>query len=119
MSNREKLREMFNNKLSYSDIKQDDINNLISILKRRLKDFDNEGFTMKLCRIRKSDIKFENDTLVKCYLMVDGGYFKRREAISFNPIDTKGKTFVGIAGWASTTNSLVFIESMEEWINSF
>lgn len=45
------------------------------------------------------------------FLFVDGPYFKKREAISFNR-----DGFIGVAGWASQDNVDPIIEGTLKWI---
>lgn len=108
----EEMRNIFNNSLSYSDIGSKEIYKLIQLINEELTDSDNE-IQMKLCALRNKDITYdENGSIKKCFIMVDGFYFKRREAISFN-----NNGFIGFAGWADTENSKPFINAFEKWVN--
>jgi len=108
-----KLRDMFKSKgLTYKDVTRKDIDRLVSFIKNELKTF--YTFPMRVRYIRKGDINFENGELKHCYIMVDGDYFKRREAISFNK-----DGFIGFAGELSTENTIPFFNAFESWINTF
>lgn len=122
---RDKLREEFkNNCFNYSDIGSKEIGTLTRILKEELSNFDNNGFIMTLCKLRKNDIEYKEDgTLKKCFFMVDGYVegriqrFKRREAISFNTQCSKGNGFIGFAGWSDETNIKPFIAAFSRFMN--
>jgi hypothetical protein len=45
------------------------------------------------------------------FLYTNGYYFKRREAISFEP----NKNFIGFCGWASGCNRIPFIKGFIKW----
>ena len=121
----DKLREEFKeNCFNYSEIGSREIGILTRILKEELSNFNNKGFYMTLCKLRKKDIEYKEDgTLKKCFFMVDGcvvgetPYFKRREAISFNTQDTKGVGFIGFAGWSDSTNIEPFTTSFSRFMN--
>lgn len=121
----DKLRKEFKeNCFNYSDIGSREIGILTKILKEELSNFNNKGFYMTLCKLRKNDIEYKEDgTLKKCFFMVNGfvdseaPYFKRREAISFNTQDTKSNGFIGFAGWSDSTNIEPFITSFMKFMN--
>ena len=128
MKNREKVRELFKDKgLSYLNIKEYDIIKLQFILKTELSLFENNGFIMKLCSLRKNDIHYNVDgSISKCYLRVKGiikgskngiVHFKEREAISFNTQNTNEDFFIGFAGWADDRNVQPFIDGFVRWVN--
>lgn len=77
-------------------------------LAEELKGCDYEGLKMKLSN--KEIIKENDGKLVEAYFEVDGPYFKKREAISFNK-----DGFIGFAGWASSNNSIPFLEAFTKW----
>lgn len=107
------IRQEFNSKLTYSDIGRTEIESLISILKDELKCF--KEFPMRVCFLRKNDIAYDmNEHIKYCYIMVNGDYFKRREAISFNK-----DGFIGIAGWASSPNEKPILNSLKKWLDNF
>jgi hypothetical protein len=54
------------------------------------------------------NIKFDKDNV---YLLTDGSYFDKREAISFN-LNSK---FIGFCGWASGCNRIPFIKGFVKW----
>ena len=74
MKNREEARELFKEiGLSYSEVRMFDIDKLRGFLQRELEYFENNGFTMKLCQLRKKDIVLdENGSLLKCFFRVKG-----------------------------------------------
>jgi hypothetical protein len=115
--NNEGARELYSKSgISYSDIGSKEIGHLVECLKYELEGFESD-LKMKLCKLRKSDIEYNEDgTIKKCHLMVDGSYFKRREAISFNSKGTNGSEFIGFAGWASTNNVKPMITAFEKWV---
>jgi len=129
MKNREELRKMFKElQLSYSKIRMFDIDKLRGFLNMELLYFENNGFTMKLCKLRKNDIYFdENGNLIKCYFRVKGIikgsnngvdkdiiHFTERECISFNQ-----DGFIGFAGWADDKNVKPFINAFIRWLDEF
>ena len=125
MTKKDFLRLEFTDKCySYSDIGSKEIATLTRILKEELSNFNNNGFYMTLCKLRKKDIEFKEDgTLKKCFFMVTGcvegetPYFKRREAISFNTQDAKGVGFIGFSGWSDSTNEKPFLNAFSRFIN--
>lgn len=116
--NKDEARLLFSNKgLTYKDIGSKEVAELIKMIELELSNSEN-NLQMKICDVRKSDIKFKEDgTLKNLYLMVDGFYFKRREAISFNTENIDGQFFIGFAGWASTENYKPFINAFVKWVD--
>lgn len=55
-------------------------------------------------------IKFDKDDV---YLLTDGSYFNKREAITFD-LYTK---FIGFCGWASGCNRIPFIKGFVKWVD--
>lgn len=49
--------------------------------------------------------------MTEAYLYVDGDYFHKREAISFNR-----DGFIGFAGWSSTANCRPLLEGFRIWV---
>ncbi len=49
------------------------------------------------------------------YLFVDGAYFKKRQAISFEYDKRDNYKFIGFCGWASGCNRIPFIRGFIEW----
>lgn len=117
--NNEEARKLFHQSgISYSDIGSKEIAQLIKYVKTELIKTDSE-LNMKLCRLRKNDVSYKDDGSIKnCYLMVDGSYFKRREAISFNTQNIKGEEFIGFAGWADDKNVKPFIDGFVTWLRN-
>ncbi|AGO49632.1 hypothetical protein Phi13:2_gp022 [Cellulophaga phage phi13:2] len=122
---RSDLREEVSKKgLTYSDIGSKEIGVLTRLLKEELSVFENDGFTMTLCRLRERDIEYKEDgTLKKCFFMVKGVidgkqvHFERREAISFNTQDKEGEGFIGFAGWSDSTNVKPFLTAFYKFLN--
>lgn len=115
----EEARELYKQSgITYGNIGSKDIFQLMDCIRTELNNSDNE-LKMKLCKLRKQDVTYKQDGTIKnCYLMVDGEYFKRREAISFNTQSTKGDEFIGFAGWVGGKNTTPFINAFETWINT-
>lgn len=92
--------------IDYSTITREDINKLIVLLEWELK--HHKHFRMKLSKI----VHFNSDNGVfkHCYLYVNGGYFRRRQAIDF-----ESKEWIGFAGWACTNNTQPFIKAFIAW----
>lgn len=118
--NNEEIREFYEkSSINYSDIGSKEIGKLISCIEQELDDSDNE-LGMKVSKLRNCDVSYNKDGSIKnCYIMVDGSYFKRREAISFNTQDINGGEFIGFAGWASTNNVKPFINAFKTWLESY
>lgn len=96
--------------LSYKDIGSREIALLRKLIEVKLKDFNNDGFSMKL----KKGFSFsydENGSLSHGFFKVKGNYFDKREAISFNK-----DGFIGFAGWASRENASPFLDAFIEWV---
>ena len=132
MKNREEAREVFKNKgLSYLDLKASEILKLQLLLKEELSLFENNGFIMKLCSLRKNDVEYAKDgSLIKCHFRVKGIikgsnngvykdiiHFKEREAISFNTQNTNGDFFIGFAGWSDSNNIQPFLSAFSRFVN--
>ena len=49
------------------------------------------------------------------FLFVDGSYFKKRQAVSFEHHKEDGYTFIGLCGWASGCNRIPFIKGFIKW----
>ena len=66
---------------------------------------------MPLSTVSVRDNTFKDGGVKKYFLMVDGSYFKRREAISFND-----GGFIGFAGWADKYNVQPFLKAFDRWV---
>ena len=55
----------------------------------------------------------------KTGLKKDMIHFEDREAITFNPQDSKGVCFVGFAGWADDTNVTPFVSAFSKFVDAF
>lgn len=127
MNTRNYSREAFKERFSYSDITEKDILKLEYLIKEELLNFNNKGFTMKLCQLRKNNVSFDkNGNLIKCFFRVKGTieskpkniiHFTDREAISFNQRNGEGETFIGFAGWADDKNVIPFLKAFNTFIN--
>lgn len=117
--NSDKARELYRlSEIKYSDIGSKEIAKLIECIKLELINSDNE-LDMKICKLRKKDVAYAKDGGIKnCYIMVDGAYFTRREAIYFNMRNKRSNGFIGFAGWASSNNTEPFINAFKTWIKT-
>lgn len=115
----DKAREYFKNAgLSYSDITEGEILSLVLLTSKELKSFnkeanktDKERYNLTLSK--KIDVlKYRNSTIKSCFLYCNGGYFVKREAISFNE-----DGFIGFAGWASSYNEKPFLDAFYKWVD--
>ncbi len=115
--NNEEARILFSlSGIEYKDIDIDKIVLLIELIRSELIK-DGTDLKMEICELRNKDVCFNLDgSLKECYLMVDGFYFKRREAISFNRLDQLGDCFIGFAGWAGGKNTVPFLNAFEKWV---
>ncbi|WP_431030030.1 hypothetical protein [Lysinibacillus sp. LZ02] len=109
----QKLRDKFKLLgLDYGLLDEGHIQMLRSHLTHEFKHFAGE-ITFNLSPARKKDIKVLKRTgLQYAVIQVDGDYFSRREAITFN-----ANGFIGFAGWASDYNLLPFANAFEKWMN--
>lgn len=116
----DEARELYKKSgLTYRDIGSKEIAMLMDCIKAELLITETD-LKFSLPNLRKSDINYNDDGSIKnCYIMVNGDYFKRREAISFNTASLKGDEFIGFAGWASTANTQPFINAFVIWLNQF
>lgn len=95
--------------LTYEDIGSKELYALIPFLKEELA--KRKEFPMRLSKKVYMKIN-DTGTIKEAYLYVNGSYFKRREAISFN---TDG--FIGFCGWADTANTRPFTNAFSRWID--
>lgn len=101
--------------LKYSDITGQDIMNLIKILIVELEEYKNSSkhgkeMDMNVAMFRKKDIKELKKGLVCARIQINGSYFSRREAITFNE-----NGFVGFGGELDNKNIQPIIKSFEKW----
>lgn len=108
----DKLREKFKALgFSYKELDEEHIQMLRIFLTKEFKVF-NSDMELKLSAPRKKDIKVLKRTgLQHAVIEVDGFYFSRREAITFN-----SGGFIGFAGWACDYNTTPFVSAFEKWI---
>ena len=106
-----KLREKFKTRnLSYRQLTIEHIQALGLFL---TKEFENFGSAMQLAPPLKKDIKILKRTgLQYAEIKVNGYYFSKREAITFN---TDG--FIGFAGWACDNNLTPFVNAFDKWMD--
>lgn len=117
MKTTEDARQYFKDKgLTYSKITYEDLTKLQLLLIDELNSYINSDeygkqMGMKLRTPLKKDIKVLVKTgLQHAFLKVDGSYFGKREAISFNR-----DGFIGFAGWASSVNVQPMINAFIRW----
>jgi len=110
--NSNEARALFkNNDLSYCKIGSVEIYKLRELISEELKFVPESRLKMKLSKVM--DLKFMDDgTIYECYMKVNGPYFKKREAISFNR-----DRFIGFCGWASSANEKPFTDAFEKWVS--
>jgi hypothetical protein len=119
LTNSEEARDRFKSLgLTYKDITQKALIELVEILNQELVKFDNKGFKMKLEKVLQKDVHFNTKgAFVKAFFKVSGAfegqkpYFRKREAISFN---TDG--FIGFAGWSDSKNILPLLKAFDRWM---
>jgi len=103
----EEAREYFKAKgLTYDVINNKNINILLDCLNQHVK----QAVKEKKCDTLRISKKVRYQTYQNCYTYVNGGYFKKRECISFN-----ADGFIGFAGWAGTRNAVPIISAFIEW----
>lgn len=115
---REEAREYFVNKgLDYSKINEDHINKLTKILSEELEYYlQNGGFhalqmDMKVSKSRVKDIKVLKRTGLKyARIQIDGGYFQRREGITFSQTG-----FIGFGAEFSDVNVAPILKAFCRW----
>lgn len=108
-----KLREKYKSLgLSYEKLNEEHIQMLRIFLTKEFEIFGSD-MKLKLSVPRKKDIKVLKRTgLQYAVIQVDGYYFSRREAITFNP-----DGFIGFAGWACDYNTTPFVSAFDKWID--
>ena len=109
----DKLREKFKSMgLSYEVINEEKIRVLREILEKEFKVFGSD-MELRLSDQRKKDIKVLKRTGLKySEIQVNGYYFSRREAITFNE-----DGFIGFAGWACDYNLTPFVNAFDKWMD--
>lgn len=120
MITRKQAREYFSERnLSYKDINRKKLKRLRTLIKEQI------GM---LNIAKRNDLNlnltpFETKSFDKlgqlefCYMYLDGEYFQRREAISFNKVDEDGKFFIGFGGWASDDNIQPALNAFCLWVD--
>ena len=108
---RDDAREIFENYgLNYRMIHRWDLHLLMAYLGQ---EFEQERKTDTVIYPKlRNKIVFKRTcgTLQYAYLYVDGSYFKKREAVSFNE-----GGFIGFAGWASDRNVQPILRAFVRW----
>jgi hypothetical protein len=98
---------MIRNNIGYHTIFRQDLEMLSSFLEIELA--KHNGVAMKISGSPRSRIS--GDGLFYAVFEVDSGYFKHREAISFQE-----NGFVSITPWADEVNLVPFVNAMARWI---
>lgn len=110
----EAARDKFKNSgLSYGVIDEPKIRLLYKMLGDELKYFrkHEDDCKIKMMLSRKLDIFVSNNgDFQRAFMYVNGTYFKRREAISFN-----AGGFIGFGGWASSKNVQPMVRAFIKW----
>ncbi|WP_141433713.1 hypothetical protein [Bacillus sp. 03113] len=116
---RNRAREHFKNlDLSYSSLKEEDINKLTAILSEELLSYLEYGgehaqqMNMKVSKARKKDVKVLKSGLQYARIQIDGSYFKRREGITFSQTG-----FIGFGGEFSDVNVEPILKAFCKWCN--
>lgn len=112
--------------ISYSDILISDFFRLVSFVCEEIENFTEllnknpELYGIKTMllsqRLKNNKPCFnanEDGTLQSAYIKVSSHYFEGREAISFH-----SDGWIGIAGWASSTNEIPFVTAFNRWIDT-
>jgi hypothetical protein len=116
--NRDEARDYFKNKgLSYTDVTEEDIRDLVQFLSEELKEYVKNGGehakTMDM-KARKPLVKhvkiLKRTSLQYAYLKVKGSYFDSREAISFNK-----DGFIGFGGELDDKNVQPILKAFCRW----
>lgn len=97
---------------NYDLVTREKFDLLINILNVELK--NHKEMPMKTSKVLKNDFIFDRKGMIRCFIKVNGPYFKNREAISFNE-----DGFIGFCGWASENNAIPIINSFNRWLETF
>lgn len=113
----EEARQYFKDcQLDYLKINEIALKKLMHMVDGELHDYLADGsehaveMDLKLSKLFKKDRSFKYCGIEYAYIKVDGSYFKKREAISFN----KDK-FIGFCGELSSVNSEPIIRGFCNW----
>lgn len=113
----EEARKYFKDcQLDYLKINEIALKKLMHMVDGELHDYLAEGsehaveMDLKLSKLFKKDRSFKYGGIEYAYIKVDGSYFKKREAISFN----KDK-FIGFCGELSSVNSEPIVRGFCNW----
>lgn len=113
----EEARQYFKDRqLDYLKIDRTALEKLMDMVDDELLNYLAEGsehaveMGLKLSKPLKKDSSFKYGGIEYAYIKVDGSYFKKREAISFN----KDK-FIGFCGELSSVNSEPIIRGFCNW----
>lgn len=116
---RDQVRDAITANLTYSQIQPNDIRALEGFLCIEYARHERNGSEMELCpSYRKNHEPFISPNaaggIKEAYLRCAGCYFAGREAVSFN-----ADGFIGIAGWADSTNVQPFLRALMRWLKEW
>lgn len=116
MTNDEARKHFKDMHLDYSKISRLQLRKLQNMIEAELIDYLEEGtmaaqqMGMTISSIRKNDVIFENGKFIFGQIQVDGSYFSRREAVTFNR-----DGFIGFGGELSSINVQPILKAFCKW----
>ena len=102
--------------LDYSKVTRLSLRKLQNIIEEELINYLEEGsmesgqMNMTIASIRKNDVLFEDGKLIVARVQVNGAYFSRREAVTFNR-----DGFIGFGGELSDKNVQPILKAFCKW----
>lgn len=116
---RDLAREAFSIHTSYEQLNANDIEALACYIGIQLARYYRDGASMPMRismtkKTRPCTICREGGGISAAFIRVDGGYFKNREAVSFNY-----DGFIGFAGWADDKNVQPILSGFYCWIDEW
>jgi len=113
ITNNEAREKFVSMGLSYANLDEPKIRLLYAMLCEELKLFceheDDAKMGMTVSQRFEMSVSIDGQ-FQYAFMYVDGGYFKEREAISFNP-----DGFIGLGGWAGSKNVQPMLRAFIKW----
>lgn len=102
--------------IRYAEITREDLDLLVRLVKEELQTYlqvggkDAQNMAMEVRKPLVNDVKFTKNGLKYAFIKVDGSYFEKREAVSFNP-----DGHIGIAVQFDGVHQVPYLNAFMRW----